>query len=196
VSPPLIMKKFFLLSLIFLSLSCFKLREAEEPVGEEVFLYPDEPHKVLQNIRNAYIYKLIDNLKSSIDSANYTFHPDPSLLEGPNGPLYENWDYVKEINFTSNLFLSLSPDVPYPITFSSFDIEDSDTLSDEVKFLVFYEFSVEFNDGSNVNARGTSLFDIVLKPEGLWILREWWDFKDTSTTYLSWAEVKALKNTR
>jgi len=187
--------KYLFLSLsLFLIFSCFRLRPQEEPTGEEVWVYPDEPHKVLDNLKYAYIYRNIENLKMCYDSLNFYFYPDESLLSGPSGELYRDWDYTKEINFTSTLFLSVDPQEPSPITFSLFSPDTVDTLINEVRFGILYEFSVAFNDGSRINAGGRSVFLITLQPTGLWAIKDWWDFKDTTLSYLSWAEVKALRN--
>lgn len=188
------MRFLLILLLLIFSLSCFRLRQQEEPSGEEVWVYPDESHKVLDNLKYAYIYRNIENLKTCYDSSNFYFYSDESLLSGPSGDLYRDWDYVKEIEFTSTLFLSVDPQEPSPITFSLFSPDSIDTLINEVKFSIQYEFSVAFNDGSKANARGRSVFLIALQPTGLWAIKEWWDFKDTTLPYLSWAEIKALRN--
>lgn len=173
---------------LLLIAGCFGLRSPEEPGESAFWQYPDAPHKVLDNIRFAYLYRSIENVENSLDSASFVFVADPSLLAGPKGYLYLNWDYEKEVLRTKEYFQLLDLTDPLPVSLS-FSEDSVDSQPHVVRFRIFYTFSSKLADGRVLNAHGTSTFRIEEDPSGLWYLTSWEDFKDD--TFLSWGEVKA-----
>lgn len=175
--------------LVLSACSLFNLREPEEPEEREGWEYPDEPHIVLDNLRNSYMTYNIGNYLECFDSTRFVFNADEDLLNGPRGYLYENWDFEKEKERTSALFNSLDLGSLYPILLN-LSIDNADTFVDSVSFYVDYGLTVNISGGRTVEARGKSLFYIKKDPTGLWHIIRWDDFK-TDTSALSWAEVKA-----
>jgi len=188
-SVPFYRKMRYLIVVFFiLIVGCFNLRTPEEPEEGNFWEYPDAPEKVLDNLRLAYIYRSIDNIKNSLDSSSFEFIADPSLLLGPNRDLYINWDYEREIERTTEFFQSLDLTIPLPVTIA-FTEDSVDSQPHLVRFKISYTLSARLSNGSILNAKGTSIFTTEEDPSGLWYLTRWEDFKEDD--YLSWGELKA-----
>lgn len=164
------------------------MRTPEEPEETQLWSYPDSPEKVLENLRIGYIYRSINNVKNSLDSLNFLFLPDPSLLSGPRGDLYRDWDYRKEIRKTEEFFDVLDLTNPLPVALS-FNIDSVDSQPNWIRYRIEYVFSSSLNNGLVLNAKGKSIFTLRESANGLWYIEKWEDFKED--TFLSWAEVKA-----
>ncbi len=167
---------------------CFTLRTPEEPTEGNFWEYPDRPNKVLDNLKYAYLYRSIDNVKNSLDSTKFEFVADPSLLSGPNQDLYKNWDYQKEIEKTNDFFQLLDLSDPLPLTIE-FSYDSVDSQPHIYRYRINYSISAKLVDNRLLNAKGTSVFTLEENESGLWTIVKWEDFKDDG--YLSWGELKA-----
>lgn len=182
------MNRYLIFALLLFLGGCFALRTPEEPEEGNFWEYPDSPEKVLENLRFAYLYRSIDNIKNSLDSTSFVFLADPSLLRGPNRELYINWGYEKEIEKTTEFFQLLDLTDPLPVTIE-FTEDSVDSQPHLFRFRISYSLSSKFANGRVLNAQGISIFTMKEDISGLWYLTKWEDFKEND--FLSWGELKA-----
>ncbi len=176
---------------MLMSCQFFELREPQPPTNGMGWVEPNCPENVLRNMEYAYHYYTLDNYMLCFDSTRFRFYADESLLNGPHGYLYENWDYQKEYQQTQQLFssyLSLSPD-EHPLLMIS--IDSLDEFGDTARISAHYRLMVTLRDSRQLTAFGNSKFYLHRHEDGFWYIFEWWDEKTTPST-LSWAEIKAL----
>ncbi len=167
----------------------FKLREPEPPSGGLSWVEPDSAYKVLRNMEYAYQYFMLDNYMECFDSSTFRFYPDESLLNGPHGYLYQDWDYTKEKTQTEILFSSyIKPQSP---PFLLIVVDSQREFSDSATLFARYRLVIQLRDGRELEARGTSIFLLKKDPtSNLWFIHRWWDYRLPDA--LSWAEIKAL----
>ena len=167
----------------------FDIREGEEPSpGGGDWQFPDSAHKVLENLETAVNTFNMVNYLSCLDSADFEFLADEALRLGPNGYLYQNWDYDKEQELVNELFNSLDYGQQTPI-FLDLQFTAGDSGPVTYRYSAAYEISVSFADGNAIFAAGSSDFHVTRLASGLWFLSQWLDFKRDTLT-LSFAEVK------
>ena len=169
----------------------FAVREPEEPqVGTGgVFVQPDTPNAVLENLVNAVREMNAINYLNCL-STDFDFTPasqgnigDPTLWNG--------WGRVEEDLYFKNMASASENLTGHSLTFS--DIRRDDLSNMEQRVIATYALVVNTNrnTGSRVPNRITGEVVFVLRSNaaGLWSIHSWTDI-NTNAEY-SWTQLKA-----
>ncbi len=169
----------------------FSVREPEEPlIGTGgVFIQPDTPNAVLENLSNAVREMNAINYLNCL-SGEFEFTPagqgnigDPTLWSG--------WGRVEEDRYFKNLASAAENLTGHSLTFS--DIRRDDLSNTEQRVIAAYALVVNTNrnTGSRVPNRITGEVVFVLRSNaaGLWSIHSWTDL-NTNAEY-SWTQLKA-----
>jgi hypothetical protein len=170
----------------------FAVREPEEPkLGTGgVFIQPDTPSAVLENLVNAVREMNAINYLNCLSSDEYSFQPagqgsigDPSLWNG--------WSRVEEDRYFKNMASAAENLSGHNL---SFDIQRRDDISSrEQRIVANYVLVVNTNrnTASRVPNRITGQVIFIMKAgtSGLWSIATWTDIA-TNPEY-SWTQLKA-----
>lgn len=183
----------FLVLLVGLN-SCefFTVREPEEPdLGTGgVFIQPDTPGAVLENLTNALREMNAINYVNCLSSTSFTFTPSVQGSVG-NPTLWPNWSRVDEDRYFKNLASSAEKLTGHSLTFE--DIRRDDVSTKEQRVIANYVLVV--NTNRNVSSRvpnritGQVIFILRSDASGLWSIVSWTDIS-TNPEY-SWTQLKA-----
>lgn len=185
---------FGFLMLVFLTGTCefFAVREPEEPnLGTGgVFLQPDTPAAVLENLTNALREMNAINYLNCLSSTSFTFTPSAqgSVV---NPSLWANWSRVDEDRYFKNLASSAEKLTGHSLSFE--DIRRDDVSTKEQRVIANYVLVVNTNRNvsSRVPNRITGQVILILRSDasGLWSIVAWTDIA-TNPEY-SWTQLKA-----
>lgn len=179
-------------ALCLVSCELFATREPEPPqLGTGgVFIQPDTPNAVLENLSNAVREMNAINYLNCLSSTDYVFQPagqgnigDPSLWSG--------WGRIEEDRYFKNLASAAENLTGHSL---SLEVERRDDLSPtEHRVVANYALVVNTNrnTASRVPNRITGQFVLIMKAgaSGLWSITSWTDIA-TNPEY-SWTELKA-----
>jgi hypothetical protein len=183
-----------LVSCVLCLVSCelFATREPEPPqLGTGgVFIQPDTPSAVLENLSNSVREMNAINYLNCLSSTDFVFQPagqgnigDPALWSG--------WGRIEEDRYFKNLASAAENLTGHSL---SLEIERRDDLSPtEHRVIANYALVVNTNrnTASRVPNRITGQFIIIMRAgaSGLWSISNWTDIA-TNPEY-SWTELKA-----
>lgn len=170
----------------------FAVREPEEPdLGTGgVFIQPDTPGAVLENLTNALREMNAINYVNCLSSTSFTFTPSVQGSVG-NPSLWPNWSRVDEDRYFKNLASSAEKLTGHSLTFE--DIRRDDVSTKEQRVIANYVLVV--NTNRNVSSRvpnritGQVIFILRSDASGLWSIVSWTDIS-TNPEY-SWTQLKA-----
>lgn len=183
---------FLFLPLLLSGCELFATREPEEPqIGTGgVFIQPDTPNAVLDNLSNSVREMNAINYLNCLSATDYVFQPagqgnigDPTLWSG--------WGRIEEDRYFKNLASAAENLTGHSL---SLDVERRDDLSPtEHRVIANYALVVNTNrnTASRVPNRITGQFIIIMRTNatGLWSISSWTDIA-TNPEY-SWTELKA-----
>ncbi len=174
----------------------FEPRTAEPP-GNQVdpysFQQPTTPEKVLENISNAfpaskqdyYLDVLVEGLA---DETGFAFDPDPAVAEG-HGGLFDNWGYVEEATFITNLFQRMSESGIQNFQWSDLQLE---TIGDQTQIQAVYAAQlslIQSRDPLPTHLAGRAYLTLLRGEDQLYRILTWQDL--STDTLPSWSELKA-----
>lgn len=194
VHPMPLRARFLVLLLLPLLGGCelFAVREPEDPdLGTGgVFIQPDTPNAVLENLVNAVREMNAINYLNCLSSDDYSFQPagqgnigDPALWSG--------WSRIEEDRYFKNMASAAENLSGHNLTF---DIQRRDDISSrEHRIVASYVLVVNTsrNTASRVPNRITGQVILIMKAgnSGLWSIATWTDIA-TNPEY-SWTQLKA-----
>jgi hypothetical protein len=183
-----------LVSCVSLLVSCelFATREPEDPlIGTGgVFIQPDTPNAVLENLSNSVREMNAINYLNCLSSTDFTFQPagqgnigDPSLWSG--------WGRIEEDRYFKNLASAAENLTGHSLSLEI--VRRDDVSPTEHRVIANYALVVNTNrnTASRVPNRITGQFIIIMRAgtSGLWSILSWTDIA-TNPEY-SWTELKA-----
>ncbi len=163
----------------------FKLRTRENPANSPGWTLPDSAQVVISNLRNSFQDLNIVNYSNNFDE-QFTFIPD-SLTYSRNPDLFNNWDKDVEVQTATLMFSQIRSNPEVDIT-----ITNADTTGDTVNLFCNYYISLNLQNGEALQVAGKSLFETILRDDGLYYLLKWTDFLPDTVVpgSITWSELK------
>jgi hypothetical protein len=168
--------------ILFLSCNYFSLPSPPEPIRESKEVFPDEPSKVLINLKNSLEIFYDKGIYLNCYSEDFVFQPDRSLPY----PISSPWGKEEENRIITNLISSLDFSVPKPSRVS-YTVLYSSVYSDSAFMDVSFEFVFVFKNLGETLARSRAKLYFVRNWDGRWAIRYWEDGKVDTTSF---AELK------
>ncbi|MFZ8834227.1 MAG: hypothetical protein ACO2O5_08510 [Candidatus Caldipriscus sp.] len=168
--------------ILFLSCNYFSLPSPPEPIRESKEVFPDEPSKVLINLKNSLEIFYDKGIYLNCYSEDFVFQPDRSLPYPINSP----WGKEEESRIITNLISSLDFSVSKPSRVS-YAVLYSSVYSDSAFMDVSFEFVFVFKNLGETLARSRAKLYFVRNWDGRRAIRYWEDGKVDTTSF---AELK------
>lgn len=171
------------------SCSIFETRDPEEPGSTTVpvFIQPDRPQDVVQNLENAIRAMNLDNYRRSLSQELFQYEPS-SEAQSSNPDLWHGWGFSEEETYFNNMRSEAEG-------LSGHDIELQNRSqvrvdSDIEEFQADYTLTVEHNrQGLPTEARGSMRLQISREEDGIWEIISWEDASDGSD--FTWSDFRA-----
>ncbi len=164
--------------ILLLSCNYFSLPNPPEPVRESKEIFPDEPSKVLANLKNSLEIFYDKGIYMNCYFEDFVFQPDRSLPYPLNSP----WGRDEEDRIITNLLSSLDFSLSKPSSVN-YEILYSTVHSDSAFMDVNFEFVFVFKDLGERRARSRAKIYFVRKYDGRWGIRYWEDSKLDTTSF-------------
>jgi hypothetical protein len=183
-----------ILLVLFLLSSCslFETRDVEKP-GEgslAVFLQPDRPEVVLDNLSSAIAGMSALNYVRSLDGDDFVFTPTVAAQQ-VYPDVFAGWDVASEENWFTQMSTAAAQSSGHQLTLTNITTEISSNTERQV--VANYSLTVYHNRASqgvpNL-VRGRFVLTLVSADNGLWSIREWSDISVNDEP--SWSDLKAL----
>lgn len=181
-----------LCSLLIASCDIFQTRTPEQPneSGQVLFIQPDRPEIVIQNLINSLEGTSLQNYLACFSSTEFTFNPtNVSIADNPG--IFGNWGIQEEQNYINNLFAEAQLLQGHRLIFNNERYEiQSETRQ---QFIAEYTLTMIHNRSSSgvpTTTTGELIFLILADDTGLWSIHSWSDI-ETSTSF-SWSDLKAV----
>jgi len=183
----------FLFLMVILSSGCelFQTRDAEPPdtgnVG--VFLQPDRPEIVLDNLISAVENLNAVNYARCLIESGFRFNPSNSALNS-SPEIWASWSAENERTYFNNLRAASANTSGHRLTLSNISTELSSNDSRQV--FADYTLTVLHNRsnlGVPTTISGTFALRLQLLDSGLWTIGEWTDISKGGD--YSWSDLKA-----
>jgi hypothetical protein len=169
----------------------FETRDAEPPdtgnVG--VFLQPDRPEVVLDNLISAVQNLNAVNYSRCLIENGFKFNPSNSALNS-SPEIWASWSVEDERTYFSNLRAAATNNSGHRLTLSNISTELSSNDSRQV--FADYTLTVLHNRsnlGVPTTINGTFALRLQLGEDGLWSINEWTDISNGGE--YSWSDLKA-----
>jgi len=183
----------YLIFLLLLIAGCdfFITREPEKPdQGRANFLPPTEPHIVIENLKNAFTDKNVQNYVACLVDTFFTskkFRFIPSSEAASTFVfLTQDWSVFEERKYFSSIVSKVPKD--FPITLSITDENYSSLSGDTILYTSNYFINVPHNSTEPKSYAGNLQFNMVRDSRSNWSIYLW---KDTRSGSLpSWSELK------
>lgn len=184
---------FLLGMMVFMLAGCelFQTRDAEPPdtgnVG--VFLQPDRPEIVLENLISAVENLNAVNYSRCLIETGFRFNPSNSALNS-SPEIWTNWSDEEERTYFNNLRAAATNNSGHRLTLSNISTELSSNDSRQV--FADYTLTVLHNRsnlGVPTTISGTFALRLQLLDSGLWTISEWTDISNGGE--YSWSDLKA-----
>jgi hypothetical protein len=181
-----------LMSILVSSCELFSVREPEEPLlgTGGVFLQPDTPNAVLDNLINAIREMNAINYLNCLSPIEYRYNPANLGNIGDPGT-WDGWSRVEEDRYFKNLASAAENLSGHSLTFD--DIQRNDLSPQEQQIVANYALVVNTNrnTSSRVPNRITGQVIFILRSDnsGLWSIVSWTDIA-TNPEY-NWSQLKA-----
>lgn len=188
-----LVNKLVVLALMVILTGCelFQTRNAEPPdtgnVG--VFLQPDRPEVVLENLISAVENLNAVNYSRCLIESGFRFNPSNTALNS-SPEIWASWSVEDERTYFNNLRAAATNNSGHRLSLLNISTELSSNDSRQV--FADYTLTVLHNRsnlGVPTTISGTIALRLQLEEDGLWSIREWTDIS-TSGEY-SWSDLKA-----
>ncbi len=175
----------------FVSCELFQTRDAEPPdtgnVG--VFLQPDRPEVVLDNLISAVENLNAVNYTRCLIESGFRFNPSNTALNS-SPEIWANWSVEDEKTYFNNLRAAATNNSGHRLTLS--DISTELSSNDSRQVFADYTLTVLHNRsnlGVPTTISGTFALRLQLEDDGLWTISEWTDISNGGE--YSWSDLKA-----
>lgn len=179
-------------SLLFLtSCSLFETRDAELPgdTNTGIFMQPDRPEVVLDNLISAVENLNTVNYLRCLREANFQFVPSNNA-QNTNPDVWSGWTFESEQTYFSNLRAAAENTTGHRLLLSNISTELSSTNARQI--FADYSLTVLHNRG-NVGVPtlilGRFALEVRMSDDGLWAITSWTDI--SAENNFSWSDLKA-----
>lgn len=177
--------------ILFTSCSLFETREPEPPgLGQgSIFIQPDRPEAVIENLQNAVANLNLQNYVQSLDDSRFMFTPTNSAqINDPT--IWANWSVLEEQLYFNNLRAAAEGLTGHQLQFTNINSESQSVTVQQ--FRANYTLTVVHNRTSAdipTVAQGEIILLIEAGENGLWNIVSWTDISSGGT--FSWSDFKA-----
>lgn len=178
-------------TLMFTSCSLFETRDAELPGdgNKGIFLQPDRPEVVLDNLISAVENLNTVNYLRCLRESNFRFTPSNNA-QNTNPDVWINWSYESEQTYFSNLSAAAENTTGHRLLLSNISTELSSTNARQI--FADYSLTALHNRG-NVGVPtlilGRFALEVRMSEDGLWSIASWTDI--SAENNFSWSDLKA-----
>ncbi len=179
----------FLLLLMTASCGLFETRDPEDPgtTTVPVFIQPDRPQDVIQNLQNAVRALNLDNYRRCLASETFTYQPS-SRVQGENPDLWAGWGYTEEEVYFNNMRAEAEGLSGHELRLQN--PRYIQISPDQEQFDADYRITVQHNrQGLPVHAEGKMRLIIVRDESGNWSVEAWSDAAEGSD--FTWSDFRA-----
>jgi hypothetical protein len=179
------------LTIILSSCSLFETRDAELPgdANTGIFLQPDRPEVVLDNLVSAVENLNTVNYLRCIRESNFRFVPSNNA-QNTNPDVWSSWTFESEQTYFSNLRAAAENTTGHRLVLSNISTELSSTNARQI--FADYSLTVLHNRG-NVGVPtlilGRFALEVRMSDDGLWAITSWTDISVENN--FSWSDLKA-----
>jgi len=190
---------FFALLCILIITGCdlFTPRDSEPPIdvsGPYAWMPPTSPEIVLENLANSFpAHKLnyhLDVLSNNIETdASFLFIPDQGVASS-QPDVFDDWGYVKEENFITKLFQSLSDE---GLQHLEWQVEQISPIDDSYEIIAGYQLTLSYQESQAPlpgQLGGQATLTLLQNTDLLYEISRWQDIK--SDTLPCWSDLKTL----
>lgn len=179
------------LALIISSNACslFDTREPEEPGSTTVpvFIQPDRPQDVIQNLTNAVNALNLDNYRRCFSPENFQYEPT-SEAQSSNPDVWQGWGIGEEEAYFNNMRSEAEDLGGQSLSFQN--VSYIQIQSGEEQFEADYELTINHNrQGLPSEARGRIRLFIHRDEGGQWAIHSWSDASAGSE--FTWSDFRA-----
>lgn len=174
--------------LMMTSCSIFETREPEEPGSTTVpvFIQPDRPQDVVQNLINAVRAVNVDNYRRCLSFEEFVYEPT-SVAQSGNPDLWQGWGVLEEQTYFSNMSSETEGLGGHDLTFEYENYTPRQT--GEEQFEADYLIIINHNrQGLPSEARGRIRLFIDRDEDGQWSIHSWSDASNGND--FSWSDFR------
>lgn len=171
------------------SCNLFETRDPEDPgtTTVPVFIQPDRPQDVIQNLQNAVRAMNADNYRRCLDSGTFTYQPS-SVAQSSNPELWQGWGFAEEEVYFNNMRAEAEG-----LSGHELQLENSRFVQitpDQEQFDADYRITVQHNrQGLPVEAEGRMRLTMNRDESGKWSIGAWSDAAEGSE--FTWSDFRA-----
>ncbi len=152
-----------------------------------VFIQPDRPQDVIQNLQNAVRAMNADNYRRCFDSGTFTYQPS-SVAQSSNPELWQGWGFDEEEAYFNNMRAEAEG-----LSGHELQLENSRFVQitpDQEQFDADYRITVQHNlQGLPVEAEGRMRLIMIRDESGNWSIGAWSDAAEESE--FTWSDFRA-----
>jgi hypothetical protein len=177
-----------MLCILMASCSLFETRDPEDPgtTTVPVFIQPDRPQDVIQNLQNAVRAVNLDNYRRCLKES-FTYQPS-SGAQSSNPDLWQGWGFAEEEVYFNNMRAETEGLSGHELRLD--DRRFVQISQDQEQFDADYEITVQHNrQGLPVVAAGRMRLIIVRDESGSWSIESWSDAAEGSD--FTWSDFRA-----
>lgn len=177
------------LFLFFGACSVFETREPEQPgtTTVPVFIQPDRPRDVVENLINAVRVLNLDNYRRCLSREDFRY--EPSLPAQSNNPdIWAGWGFAEEEVYFNNMRAESEGLTGHNLRFEN--ASDVSIPPDEHRYEASYVIQVEHNrQGLPKQASGRLRLTMKQMDDGQWFIIHWNDADGNSD--FTWSDYRA-----
>ncbi len=177
------------LCLLVASCSLFETRDPEDPgtTTVPVFIQPDRPQDVIQNLQNAVRTMNLDNYRRCLDPEVFSYQPS-SVAQSSNPDLWLGWGFAEEEAYFNNMRAETEGLSGHELRLEN--RHDVQIPPDRWQFDAEYRITVQHNrQGLPGEARGVLRLIMVRDESGRWSIEAWSDAAEGSD--FTWSDFRA-----
>ncbi len=178
-----------MLGILMVSCSLFETRDPEEPgtTTVPVFIQPDRPQDVIQNLQNAVRTMNLDNYRRCLAVESFSYQPS-SVAQSGNPDLWQGWGFAEEEVYFNNMRAETEGLSGHELRLD--DRRFVQISQDQEQFDADYQITVQHNrQGLPVVAEGRMRLIIVRDESGSWTIESWSDATEGSD--FTWSDFRA-----
>ncbi len=175
--------------LLAASCSLFETRDPEQPgtTTVPVFIQPDRPQDVIQNLQNAVRTMNLDNYRRCLDPEVFSYQPS-SVAQSSNPDLWLGWGFPEEEAYFNNMRAEAEGLSGHELRLENRRLVQIST--DQEQFDADYRLTVQHNrQGLPDVAEGVLRLIMVRDESGSWAIESWSDAAEGSD--FTWSDFRA-----
>ncbi len=180
---------FVLIGMLITSCSLFETRDPEDPgtTTVPVFIQPDRPQDVIQNLQNAVRALNLDNYRRCL-AERFEYEPS-SDAQSSNPDLWQGWGFAEEEVYFNNMRAEAEG-----LSGHELQLENRNFVQisqDQERFEADYRMTVQHNrQGLPVSAEGRMRLLITRDESGIWAIETWTDDISGESDF-TWSDFRA-----